>query len=83
MDIQKLRRLAEAATPGPWVVSRSTITRPGQAAVKEVGAFDWICSMQISNQPNWDRDAEFVAAANPAVVLALIDRIAALESGQC
>jgi hypothetical protein len=72
LDLDKLEALARAATPGPWIADRAMIGRPNTAAVKQPGAFDWICSMQVSNQPNWDKDADFISSANPATVLALI-----------
>lgn len=75
MTNDELRRLAEAATPGPWVVTglpaayvyaqiENEDDNPDDVEVAGVGRF---------------QDALFIAAANPAAVLALLDRIAALE----
>jgi hypothetical protein len=60
-DIQKLKALAEAATPGQWQTEQAyPIVQPAYPAR---GA---ICSALI-----WP-DASFIAAANPAAVLELI-----------
>ena len=59
-DLAGLRRLAEAATPGPW--STSAFQRVIDVARRiDVG----MCGHRD--------DAAFIAAANPAVVLARID----------
>ena len=51
-------------TSGPWVVHPpGTISHPNTAAVSPLGAFDWVCSMQLSNCPNWRADAALIAAA--------------------
>lgn len=62
MDIEKLKRLAESATPGPWVAAIST-----NMDNKVCHSFGDIC------QTGKDiGDAIFIAAANPAAVLELI-----------
>ena len=71
--------LASAATPGPWK-ARTEIGHPGVVAVARPNAFDWICSMQVSNSPRFAADAAYIAAASPDVVLALCERIEALEA---
>jgi hypothetical protein len=61
-DYSELKRLAEAATPGPW---QSEMEYPIiQPAYPAMGS---IASVLI-----W-QDAHFIAAANPAAVLALIE----------
>jgi len=63
-DYSELKRLAEAATPGPWQTEQAyPIVQP---AYPSRGA---ICSALI-----WS-DASFIAAANPAVVLELIAEV--------
>lgn len=52
-----------AHTPKPWKVERAMVGHSGTVAVKEPGSFDWICSMQVSNQPNWQDDAQLISAA--------------------
>ena len=69
-----LRKLAEDATPGPWVNSRKGI---GPRCVSE-GQDDGMTLTRIyTDFPN---DAAFLAAASPDVVLGLLDRIEELEA---
>lgn len=67
VDIEALKRVAEAATPGPW---HYTGTETDTISPLDEGA-PYICA-DVQD----DDDASFIAAANPAVVLALV---AALE----
>jgi hypothetical protein len=67
-DYSELKRLAEAATPGPWQTELAyPIIQPGYPARGS------IASVLI-----WP-DAHFIAAANPAAVLELIAQIERLE----
>ena len=73
-DTKELRKLAEAATPGPWnyyddslstgrieiVALGKTVTRIYRSVPEEDGA-----------------NAEFIAAANPQTIIALLDTIEA------
>ena len=62
IDIEELKRLAEDATPGPWVAAIST-----NMDNKVCHSFGGIC------QTGKDiGDAIFIAAANPAAILELI-----------
>lgn len=63
MDTTRLRELAEAATPGEWAV------KDGTYAVHQPDYQCWI--------PQDRGDAAYIAAANPAVILALLDRLEA------
>ncbi|HGA5418725.1 TPA: ead/Ea22-like family protein [Salmonella enterica subsp. enterica serovar Chester] len=74
IDKQALREVAERATKGPWKVFSDIDTKtfaihtPRDKRCENVikwGGFD--C------QPNAEANAEFIAAANPATVLALLD----------
>ena len=70
--------LEEKSTPRPWVLMPvgTIIGNNDSAAVKVPGAFDWICSMQLSNQPNWSNDGVFIVAActnYPAALRALAE----------
>ena len=65
----KLRELAEAATPGPWEQKHG---RP-QAIIPSWASFDWVASVQVSNVPEWEANAAYIAAANPTAILALLD----------
>lgn len=69
IDLQKLRTLAEAAVAGPWVAD----TRLGTVETAPGPVWQWIArDMTIPN-------AEYVAAADPQTVLALLDVIADLS----
>ena len=78
IDLAELRAKAEAATPGPWTQDghhMSLIIK----CIAERGSPNarYLCGDYINVADageNWMVDAPFIAAANPAVVLALIDR---------
>lgn len=65
-DRAELRRKAEAATPGPWEIGDGCVqsTLDGHPLVT-VG--------------QCDEDEQYIAAANPAAVLALLDQLDAAE----
>lgn len=85
-DHKELRRRAEAATPGPWDVGAGSITK------KLLGEDDngdptwltkWIVSFygpSCENQDEAKNNAAFIAAANPQIVLSLLDEIDALKA---
>ena len=75
-ELGALEALARAATPGPW-----TMRRMGTSYAYYTPAEPEYPSWEIdSSGPMSDFDAEYIAAANPAVVLALIARIRELEA---
>jgi hypothetical protein len=61
-DYAELKRLAEAATPGPWVKTVDGVMPEGE----KFGIFGNF------GATNGESNREFIAAANPAVVLALL-----------
>lgn len=63
MNIKELKRLAEAATPGPWEIDDMLADITGI----EVWSTDGMLCESISEE-----NARYIAAANPAVVLELI-----------
>ncbi len=76
IDKRTLREVAEKATPGPWKVFSDIDTKtfsihtPRDKHCENVikwGGFD--C------QPNAEANAEFIAAFNPKVALALLDEL--------
>lgn len=76
MDIEKLKRLAESATPGPWVVGacyadNGQVTAYGIYYQEGRGVFS---EVGIS-----EPDADYIAAANPAAILELIRQMECLE----
>lgn len=75
-DIKKLRELAEAATQGEWIritdhpylfVNHHNIDSPKAWDCKVIGRFDY------------ETDMEYFRYANPATILALLDRLEAAE----
>lgn len=69
LDLNRLEALARAATPGPWEATHQT-----DDELDHAGYFIEAAGQAISDDctaPN-DKDAQFIAAANPAAVLALI-----------
>ncbi|WP_227474543.1 ead/Ea22-like family protein [Escherichia coli] len=71
IDKRALRESAEKATKGQWVVEFDD----------EIYATDGVNNEQIAMvfSENGARDAAFIAAANPATVLALLDELEAAE----
>lgn len=79
-DQEKLRKLAEKATPGPWNVTLPDDTLV-EAADKSFVATTFMDDLDYDN--NFDRreaTADYIAAANPHTVLSLLDTIAALQA---
>jgi hypothetical protein len=77
-DWKRLRELAEAATPGPWMVEGRDVFEPIQvyAHSRDVCAFDTYDHRPDERGP----DAEYVAAANPQTVVALLDEVERLRA---
>lgn len=87
IDVAKLRSLAEGATPGPWEAVEDSnehlagcpptmewlvsATDPGEDFYEEI--IDW------GNRGRGE-DAQYIAAANPATILALLDRLEQAEA---
>lgn len=84
IDTERLRQLAAAATPGPWEPElgedRNTVD-----VFAESEECDLICTRTGGKMwgerlsPKSIANAEFIAAANPMAVLALLDEIEAGE----
>ena len=73
---QELRRLAEAATQGKrhyWVNKRAGGTHVQLSA----GENDLCCRIEIASTTR--ADIEYIAAANPAAILELLDRLEKAE----
>lgn len=85
--IAELRKAAESATPGPWYTTGSPWFRSGDGVL--CGSPDGNIAYLIADCDNFtdprdeydgpfkladaDDDAAFIAAANPVVILALLD----------
>ena len=82
IDINKLRRLAQAATPGPWYVTgkltRYVEARIDGGLIQEVAA----CGPTKADGgygPQQEANARLIAAANPSAITELLDRLEAAE----
>lgn len=78
MSDDELRALATAATPGPW---KHTALWAIEAR-DDNGDWQSIAGTHVDDEHNDQRftDAAYIAAANPATALSLLDRIATLEA---
>lgn len=89
-DHAELRRLAEAATPGPWTLYvpedyQGPEELPGYGVECAEGrAIVW-GALEPETGFQFDRDAEFIADANPKAILGLIAEVERLkaELSQC
>lgn len=85
IDTGELRRLAEAATPGPWVKSNKRVPY-----VKALGVDSYLLhTMPIGDdakdfhpdtRARWLKDAAYIAAANPAAILLLLNELDMVRS---
>lgn len=71
-DLQKLRKLAEKANPGPWIEKRDPFD------VERIHIVDpddeIICSVRGTT-----RNSYFIATANPQAIIELLDRLERYE----
>ena len=83
IEIAKIRAAAEAATPGPWDVvgkDRYVDIRFGGASANEV-IVKWVGFEACDLSTRRTRaNAKFIAAANPATVIAMCDEIERLRA---
>ncbi|ENU0860544.1 ead/Ea22-like family protein [Citrobacter amalonaticus] len=88
IDKQALRRHAIAATKGSWVFSRSGANSNVQAPIelqKGGRALVVLCKLNNagwSGQIQTENNAKFIAAANPATVLTLLDELDILSKSE-
>lgn len=89
IDKAQLRALAEAATPGPWFsVSRGQYWGEDEGEVRDVDDQDVVGAefvkpigdVDTTRGQAWRRDTDFIAAANPATIIALLDEVEALRA---
>lgn len=76
IDTKELRRLAQVATPGPWVSHGRYIGTPRHMSY--IGEVRDQCG-NWSDTEKSRADAAFIAAANPAAISELLDRLEAAE----
>ncbi|WP_392421351.1 ead/Ea22-like family protein [Edwardsiella piscicida] len=76
LNKQALRKAAQNATDGPWVEKHGEVTTVDYE-IDGVTHLDHICDCEIigTESPN----AEFIAASNPATILALLDELEAKD----
>lgn len=82
IDLDELERLAKVATPGPWRWWTSCSFR--RLSSDETGSDGDVLHAVVhrdgvSDIQGSDADREFIAAANPETVLALVKRVRELE----
>lgn len=75
LSIDKLRKLAMAATPGRWRSHKSV--HGNQYRYVQIGKEENYTTLELESA-----DADFIAAANPQAILALLDRLEKAEANQ-
>lgn len=83
IDTKELRRLAQAATPGPWKLL-PVGNRAKRFAVADINSLP-VLTVVYECGANFgavylDGDAKFIAAANPATISELLDRLEEAEN---
>ena len=90
IDINELRRLTQAATPGPWIAAgpsfgESLPKHLNEVVVDREGDEDdgySICNTPIGLDQECSDDMAFIAAANPLAIEELLDRLEAAEKSR-
>ena len=83
LDLTKLRKIAEAATPGPWEAGMTTFGDPNDgpthSCVREAGSewFDHVAASEGCGEA--DLNMAHIAAFDPPTVLELIDEVERLR----
>lgn len=81
IDINKLRRLAQAATPGPWINHgrQPNVAGLPHSAVAAKTLLARVYSEAYGDVAQETANADLIAAANPAVISELLDRLESAE----
>ncbi len=79
-NLTALRALAENATPGPWEADDNQPFSRDLQGIFAPGERRYVLKVEFDEQPENPADAEFIAAANPATVLDLLDRLERAEA---
>lgn len=80
LDMKELRRLASAASPGPWRAEDTNGALLSKVVVSTFsGSNGSTCVIGACAGPDREANAGLIAAANPTTVLALIDRLERAE----
>lgn len=82
IDIDELRRLAQAATPGPWINHgrQPNVAGLPHSAVAAKTLLARVYSEAYGDVEQETANASLIAAANPAAITELLDRLEAAES---
>ena len=89
-DIRALREAAKKATPGPWATHRESVLAGGGTDTYSGRVLGAICYCEPTTQTDsegrtWstsgsaENNATFIALANPAAIIALLDRLKEAE----
>lgn len=83
LDLNALQAAAEAATPGKWMWDADPVKGDplGRRRAQVIATGRTVTRSYYTNDQG-EKDAAFIAAANPAVVLALIDRLRKAEAAR-
>ena len=83
IDLTKLRKIAEAATPGPWEYGMTTFgdpqDGPTHACVRVENADWWDNLAVIEGSAEGDLNMAHIAVFDPPTVLALLDEVEELR----
>lgn len=81
IDTKELRRLAQAATPGPWINHgrQPNVAGLSHFAVAAKTLLARVYSEAYGDVKQETANASFIAAANPAAITELLDRLEAAE----
>ncbi len=83
MTTDTLRKLAEAATPGPWRKDLGDGNEMRFVSVDDANGVPIVMMDDFLEENGWTLDQssiDFIAAANPTAVIALLDEIDALQA---
>ena len=89
IDLNELERLANAATPGPWIACGPSFGASSPKYLNEVvvdnpeddeNDGNKVCRPPVGLEDAVSADMEFIGAANPAIMLELVRRLRAAES---
>ena len=88
IDTKELRRLVQAATPGPWIAAGPSFGESlpkylNEVVVDREGDEDdcySICGASIGLDKEGSDDMAFIAAVNPSAISELLDRLEAAEN---
>ena len=91
IDLNELERLANAATPGPWIACGPSFGASSPKYLNDVvvdnpeddeNDGNQVCRPPVGLEDAVSADMEFIGAANPAIMLELVRRLRAAEALQ-